>query len=427
MNNIILKSVSAENFAPFADKVFFTTEVDASKKESIDNTVNINNTNYNIVSYVFGTNGAGKSYFCKILREIQRLIIWSSLTSVTSEKFSSVPALKDIDKPVVNFAFDTAYQNKPTTFGIEIVVNEILYSYEFSILGKKIVYESLTKKFRRTQKLIHRISSSYKDIELFCDLKSLAPTKKVVKEEALCLPMLAFLNNQLAINIMNAILGVGVYNMALRNDYVPKKEQFSHERLEKYISVLKKADPTIRHMSVKFIEEETDRHQISGDGFEPKEIVSMRTSIDVQTTHAVYDNGVEIEPAAALEFNRDESLGTIKLFSMLPMLYETLENGGILVLDEIENSLHLHLVLQIIALFLDSISNPHNAQLICTSHQPLLVSKNTRRDQVWIIDKDTFGKSSIHRVSSFKTAHSKINISGLIQSAFGCDIQKFFD
>lgn len=38
MDNVILKSLSAENFASFAERITFTTETDASKKENLDNT-----------------------------------------------------------------------------------------------------------------------------------------------------------------------------------------------------------------------------------------------------------------------------------------------------------------------------------------------------------------------------------------------------
>ena len=49
-----------------------------------------------------------------------------------------------------------------------------------------------------------------------------------------------------------------------------------------------------------------------------------------------------------------------------------LESGGVLVIDEIENGLHLSLAKEIIGLFTYEESNPNHAQLICTSHQPLL-------------------------------------------------------
>ena len=52
MVNTILKSLSAENFASFADRVVFTTEIDPSKKEYLENTIGIEETRFNKVSFL---------------------------------------------------------------------------------------------------------------------------------------------------------------------------------------------------------------------------------------------------------------------------------------------------------------------------------------------------------------------------------------
>jgi len=67
------------------------------------------------------------------------------------------------------------YQDRPTTLGIDIVLNGVSYHYEFSIQGKTVVREILTKKFRRTEKLIER-TSSFKDILLRSELKGFEST-----------------------------------------------------------------------------------------------------------------------------------------------------------------------------------------------------------------------------------------------------------
>ena len=41
MNNIVLKSLAVENYASFADRIMFTTEIDSSKKEYLENTFEI--------------------------------------------------------------------------------------------------------------------------------------------------------------------------------------------------------------------------------------------------------------------------------------------------------------------------------------------------------------------------------------------------
>lgn len=428
MNNVVLKSLAVENYASFADRIMFTTEIDSSKKEYLENTFEIADSRFNKVSILYGANGSGKTFFCKILREVKRLLDWSPLMAMNNSQLLSLPQFKGMDASVTPFVFDNKYRNKPTKFEIEIVIDKTTYHYEFNILGKKIESELLTKKYRRTEKLIERTSSSFKDIILRSELKDFENKKQAVKEEALCLPIAALLNNKLASKIVDAIQGIQIVSMtAARLKPTKSKESFSDERLEKYLDIIQKADPTIRDIKVSFEEEELARQKIEIDDFENREIIATKTTVGVDTAHAVYENGEETS-STPISFFAEESLGTVKLFTALSYLFDVLESGGILFIDEIENGLHLLLAKEIIKLFINEETNPHHAQLICTSHQPLLVSGNFRRDQVWVTSKDNYGKSTLHRLNECKTSRAKVNlVNRLLEGAFGCNPDMFFE
>lgn len=427
MNNTILKYLSVENFASFADKIEFTTEIDSGKKEFMESAFLCGDKQFNKVSFLYGANGSGKTFFCKIIREIQRLLEWSPLCGMNNSELLSLPQLKGMDAPITTFAFDMSYEEKPTRFIVEIILDGITYHYEFAVLNRKIEYELLTKKYRRTEKLIERTSPSYKDIILKSDLKDFENTKQVVKEEALCLPIAALLNNEMALKINAAIKGICVVSMtAARLKPTNSKEAFSDERLAKYINILQKADPTLRDIKVSFEEEEIAHQKIDSDDFENREIIAKKMTVGVDTVHAVFKDGKETT-STPITFFADESLGTVKLFTALPYLFDILESGGVLVIDEIENGLHLSLAKEIVALFMNESTNPNHAQLICTSHQPLLLDGAFRRDQVWIASKDALGKSSLHRLSDYKTSRAKVNLTNkILEGAFGCNPNNFF-
>ena len=430
MDNVILKSLSAENFASFAERIEFSTETDSGKKEHLENTFTVEDMRFNKVSFLYGANGSGKTFFCKILREIQRILALSPLiTATNSAQFIATPQIKGMDAPVKPFAFDTQYQDKPTTLGIDIVLDGVSYHYEFSIQGKTVVREILTKKFRRTEKLIERTSPSFKDILLRSDLKGFEPTKQTVKPEALCLPVAAMLNNPLAARLNAVICGIQVVSMAAgRLNPINPKKTFTEERIAKYIHIIQKADPTIRNISVSASEEEIARQKIDTDDFENKEIIAKKMTVSIDTKHAIYSNGEEQDSQVPITFFAEESLGTVKLFTALPYLYDVLEMGGVLIIDELENGLHLSLAKEIISLFSSEESNPNHAQLICTSHQPLLLDGDYRRDQVWVATKDSVGKSSLHRLSELQTPRAKVNLTAqILKGAFGCNPQLFFD
>lgn len=429
MDSVILKSLSVSNFASFANEMTFTTMTDLSKKEHLENSFQDGDYFFNKVSFLYGANGSGKTFFCKILREIQRILDWSPLSVMrNNSQFLSLPGFKGIDASVKSFAFDKDYRDKPTVFMIEIILHGITYRYEFSVLGREIVSERLTKKRRRTEKLIERTSSSYKDISLFSELKSFENTKQVVKESALCLPVAALLNNALASKIVAAIKGITVVSMtAARLNPAESETSFSNARIEKYVKILRKADPTLRDMKVSVEQEEVSRQKFDDDDdFENRELIATRTTVGVETAHAVYQNGEETQ-TEPLSFLVEESLGTVKLFTALPYLYDVLESGGVLVIDELENGLHLSLAREIVNLFTSEETNPNHAQLICTSHQPLLLNGDFRRDQVWVTAKDRFGKSTLHRMSTLKTAHARVNLTRqILEGAFGCNPELFF-
>ena len=430
MDNVILKSLSAENFASFAERIEFSTETDSGKKEHLENTFTVEDMRFNKVSFLYGANGSGKTFFCKILREIQRILALSPLiTATNSAQFLATPQIKGMDAPVKPFAFDTQYQDKPTTLGIDIVLDGVSYHYEFSLQGKTVVREILTKKFRRTEKLIERTSPSFKDILLRSDLKGFEPTKQTVKPEALCLPVAAMLNNPLAARLNAVICGIQVVSMAAgRLNPINPKKTFTEERIAKYIRIIQKADPTIRNISVSTSEEEIARQKIDTDDFENREIIAKKMTVSIDTKHAVYSNGEEQDSQVPITFFAEESLGTVKLFTALPYLYDVLEMGGVLIIDELENGLHLSLAKELISLFSSEESNPNHAQLICTSHQPLLLDGDFRRDQVWVATKDSVGKSSLHRLSELQTPRAKVNLAAqILKGAFGCNPQLFFD
>lgn len=428
MGTTVLKSISAENFASFAEKVTFTCVADGSKKEYAMNTFESGDEVINKVSYVYGSNGSGKTFFCKILREIQRMIALSPLSMMKSSQIKALFPSEELLKPIPKFAFDIAYQELPTTLGIDMIIDDVTYHYEFSVLEQKIVHELLTKKYRRTEKILERTSPSFQDITVKSELKGFEDTKRVVKEDALCLVMAAMLNNDFANMLVDAIKEINIFNMTSPRLNPGELEVFSEERIEKYVKILKKADPTIRGMQVKYEEEEVARQKVDSDDFENREIIQTKTTVGVKTEHALYDHGIEIESGTdQIDFFRDESLGTVKLFTTLPHLFDVLEKGGILVLDEIENSLHPALVKEMISLFINEESNPYHAQLICTTHQPLLVSENVKRDQIWILSKDEFGKSSLKRLSDKSFSRTKVNLTNkILEGALGCNPEKFF-
>ena len=83
-----------------------------------------------------------------------------------------------------------------------------------------------------------------------------------------------------------------------------------------------------------------------------------------------------------------DSTGTKKMAALASYVIEALENGRILVIDELDSSLHFRLTRAIIALFNNELNR--NAQLIATVHDVSLLDCQTlfRKEQIWFTHKD---------------------------------------
>lgn len=110
----------------------------------------------------------------------------------------------------------------------------------------------------------------------------------------------------------------------------------------------------------------------------------------------------ETESGKTEEFpQEDESTGTMKLFMLSPLLFDALKTGGVLIIDELDNSMHPFMAELIIKLFNDTEVNPFGAQLIFSTHNINLMSPDLmRRDQTWFAEKDK-GATRIYSLDAF--------------------------
>lgn len=104
-----------------------------------------------------------------------------------------------------------------------------------------------------------------------------------------------------------------------------------------------------------------------------------------------------------LDLMEDESHGTQRIFGLAGPLRDVLENGRTLVVDELSTGFHHWMVRKLVSLFQSPTTNPQNAQLIFTSHDPLLLDLTLlRRDQLYFAKKDTGDSSEFYSLADIK-------------------------
>jgi AAA15 family ATPase/GTPase len=115
-----------------------------------------------------------------------------------------------------------------------------------------------------------------------------------------------------------------------------------------------------------------------------------------------------------------ESRGTRRLMNLLLSAFKVLDIGGVLVVDELDSSLHTLLSMKLLDLFGDSSINPHGAQMIATTHDTnILCSDKVRRDQIWFVEKDAEGASHLYPLTDIRTRNTDNLEKGYLQGRFG--------
>jgi len=118
----------------------------------------------------------------------------------------------------------------------------------------------------------------------------------------------------------------------------------------------------------------------------------------VRLGHAASDGNIAF-------FNiEEESTGTVRLLSVLGPIFKALDSGTVVVIDELDSSLHTRACEQIMALFQSPKTNSKGAQLIATTHDTNLLNPDTlRRDQIWFTEKDGEGATHLYPLTDIHT------------------------
>ena len=118
---------------------------------------------------------------------------------------------------------------------------------------------------------------------------------------------------------------------------------------------------------------------------------------NVYTKH-ILENGSQKE----LRFE-EESSGTRKIFSILPVILNVIKSGNLLVIDELDAKLHPVLLQGIIEMFTNPMINAKGAQLLFTSHDlTTMNNKVFRRDEIWFSAINAYDESVLYSLVDFR-------------------------
>lgn len=119
-----------------------------------------------------------------------------------------------------------------------------------------------------------------------------------------------------------------------------------------------------------------------------------------------------------------ESGGTLRVLELARPVLRALANGGIVVIDELERSLHSLLASRLVQQFNDPKTNPKHAQLVFSTHDTNLLGTTAgepvlRRDQVWLTEKDPQGGTVVYPLTDYQPRKAENLERGYLQGRYG--------
>ena len=120
-------------------------------------------------------------------------------------------------------------------------------------------------------------------------------------------------------------------------------------------------------------------------GIENLKISQISDAPDAQWTMIFEHQGLDVPVVLGAE-----SAGTRNMARMFPLINYVLEAGGLAIMDSLDSDFHTELVLEILNWFRRKETNPNNAQLICSLHNPAILD-DLEKEEVYIVEKDRGG------------------------------------
>ena len=135
------------------------------------------------------------------------------------------------------------------------------------------------------------------------------------------------------------------------------------------------------------------------DGPETSSFVQFMEDLGRTKLRLMHESGERLVP---LDYD-SESRGTRTFLTLLVPALHALSNGGLLVVDELDSSLHPHLAEAFVSLFLERDFNPRGAQLVFSTHDvALLGSGLLDHDEIWMTNKDMRGVTTLTPLTDYK-------------------------
>lgn len=368
----MLIELRAKNCFSFSDEIRFSTKADMRNKKFSSNVHTENNFNILKTVGIYGPNNTGKTCLVKCIRSAKNILLNQKpriLPNIFQESSICQLGITFLEKGR-KFSYDFWYDDKKEEYPYEkfaeITRDQYGNEKETVWLLKDIINGNCQYGDEDLLKMMPLISQSNLLFYLVDSSKfqQMAEMKRIVT---------TFASRIDIVNMNNIPLKRTINLMKNQNDLQRKVVEF-----------IKNSD--LYMDDFEYVDMENIRVKMDSDEEKPEE-----KALDIPEQIMDQIRLVSVYRGVAVPSVLFDSTGTKKIAALASYIIEGIEQGRILVVDELDSSIHFKLTRAIVAMFNNELNT--NAQMIFTVHDINLMDckKMFRKEQIWFVHKDDTG------------------------------------
>lgn len=388
----MLISLKVNNCYIYNNETDFSMRANMHYKRFSSNVLSVNNIHVLKTAMIIGPNNSGKTNFVRVLSTIKGIML-NQKYKLNKNLFS--------DNHICSFEISFLDDGQEYEFEVKYNSNTQEYIYErFSTVS----YDSYKNK--KCENLFIRDAEN--DV-YSCRDNTLSSVMKVSAKNNILIFLLDVNQFPLLLKAKTIITSFASKIDILDMNNIPIKKtidmlKMSNEAKQKIVNFILNSDLYLddyRYLTDDELQLKIKVNE-SEDELKPQENALSVSASFMEMLHlsSVY-KGIAV-PSIIFD-----STGTKKIAAIASYVIDALEKGRILIVDELDNSLHFKLTRAIIALFNNELNT--KAQLICTVHDVSLLDcqKLFRKEQIWFAHKDR-ENAYLYSLANFTSEKDKI-------------------
>ena len=350
------------NFYSVADEAVISFEMGKKPTQSGYDIFLANGDRINKAIAVVGANGAGKTQLVKAFAFLN----WFTTDSfLAGNGDSSIP-----------YAAHSLHKDKPTVFSLRFLVAGEEYKYEVSLHNNKVLKEALYQKTSKYFSYVFVRESTEQGYRVKQQAFGFPPAQaQTLRANA------SLLAAAQSYGVLAARPVLAVINRTNHNLNVTGRHYFQPQNVLERARCYYDLPELSERMNAAICEFDLGIAEVS-----IRKMEQTNPNGEVETLYlpvALHKAGDRVFELPFLQ----ESTGTQSAFVLLSLVLPVLMNGGLAVIDEIDNDLHPHMLPKLLDWFRFEHTNPHQAQIIFTCHTPEVINLLSKH-QVYLVEKE---------------------------------------